>query len=144
MAPMVAEKRLGGRADAQALGQLLGAADRDPRALGGKALDVVLFLLQQAFRDEHRHRDVLVAAVLEHPVKLLLNILPNGIAVRTQDEQSLYAGIIDELRLGANVGEPLGKVLLHIGYLFNFLLFRHCFSPSFAGGLPPALIDNIL
>ena len=123
--PVIAEKRLGGRANAQPLRQLLRAADGDPCAFGGKALDVILFLLKQTLGDEHGHGDVLVPAVLEHAVKLLLYILPNGVAVWTQDEKPLNAGVIDELRLCAHIGEPLGEVLLHIGYLFNFFILSH-------------------
>ena len=126
---MIAEQRLGGGADAQALRQLLAAADRDPCALRRKALDVILFLLQQAFGDEHGHGHVLVTVCLEHPVKLLLNIFPNGVTVRAQNEKSLYPGVIDKLRLGAYVGKPLGKILLHIGYLFNLLFLCHSLSP---------------
>jgi hypothetical protein len=46
-APVVAEQRLGGGADAQPLLQLLAAAHGDPGALGGEALHMVLLLLQQ-------------------------------------------------------------------------------------------------
>lgn len=84
---------------------------------------MVLLLLKQAFGDEHGHGNVLMSAFLELLIENTLNVLPNGITVRAQDEKTLYAGIIDELRLGANIGKPLGKVLLHIGYLFNFFLF---------------------
>ena len=86
---------------------------------------MIFFLLKQAFGDEHGHGNILVSALFEHPVKLLLYILPNGIAVWTQDEKSLNAGVIDELRLCAHIGEPLGEVLLHIGYLFNFFILSH-------------------
>ena len=66
-----------------------------------------------------------MSAFLEHAVKLLLYILPNGVAVWAQDEKSLDAGVVDKLRLCAHIGEPLGKVLLHIGYLFNFFILSH-------------------
>ena len=123
--PVVAEKRLGGRTDAQSLRQLLRAADRYPCALGREALNVILFLLKQALGDEHGHGYVFMSALLEHSVELLLYIFPNGIAVRTQDEKPLNAGVIDKLRLCAYVGEPLGEILLHIGYLFNFFVLCH-------------------
>ena len=125
MTPVIAEKRFGGRTDAQSLGQLLRAADSDPCALGRKALDVIFFFLKQAFGNEHGHGNILMSALFEHPVKLLLYILPNGIAVWAQDEKSLNAGVIDKLRLGANIGEPLGEILLHISYLFNFFILCH-------------------
>ena len=72
---------------------------------------------------------------LEFLIENSLNVLPNGIAVRPQDEQTLDAGIIDKLRLGANIGKPLGKILLHVGYLLNFFLFCH-YNFSFSVGSP--------
>ncbi len=131
VAPVIAEKRLGGRAYAQPFRQLLRAADRYPCALWREALNVILFLLKQALGYEHGHGYVFVSALLEHPVELLLYILPNGVAVWAQDEKSFNAGVIDQLRLCAYVGEPLGEVLLHIGYLLNFFILCHCYSPYY-------------
>ena len=125
VAPVLAEQRLAGGADAQPLGQLLAAADGDPRALGREALNVVFFLLKQALGDEQRHGDVLVSRGLELPVQLGLDVFPNRIAVGAQDEKALYPGVVDQLGLEAHVGEPLGKVLLHIGYALDFFVLRH-------------------
>ena len=144
MAPVIAEQRLRGRADAQTLRQLLAAADRDPRALRREALDVILFLLQQALRDEHGHGDVGVPVALEHAVEDLLDILPNRVAVGAHDVAALDSGIIDKLRLGAHVGEPLGEVLLHVGYLFYLLVFRHIFSPFVRALAPPYSIFHFI
>ena len=125
MAPVLAEERLAGGADAQPLGQLLAAADGDPGALGREARDVVLLLLQQALGYEHGHADVLVARGLEALVQRRLYVLPDGVAVGPQDEEALHAGVVNELRLGAHVGEPLGEVLIHIGYALDFLVLSH-------------------
>ena len=125
MAPVLAEERLGRRAHAQALRQLLAAAHRDPRALGREALNVVLLLLQQALGDQHRHGHVLVSGRLELAVEHLLDVLPDGVAIRAQDEQALDIGIVHQLRLGAHVGEPLGEVDFHIGDLLDLLFFGH-------------------
>ena len=125
VAPVLAEERLGRRAHAQALRQLLAAAHRDPRALGREALDVVLLLLQQALGDQHRHGHVLVTGRLELAVEYLLDVLPDGVAIRAQDEQALDIGIVHQLRLGAHVGEPLGEVHFHIGDLLDLLIFGH-------------------
>ena len=127
VAPVVAEQRLAGRADAQTLGQFLASAVSDPCALGREALDMVLFLLKQALGDQNGHGDVFMSKLLEAPVQIVHDILPDGIAVGTQNKQALDSGVVNELRLGADVREPLGKVDLHIGYLFNFLLFRHLY-----------------
>ena len=125
VAPVLAEQRLGRRADAQALGQLLAAADRDPRALRREALDVILLLLQEAFGNKHRHGDVFMSRLLEFPVQRVHDVLPDGIAIGAHDEQALYRGIVHELRLDADVREPLGKVDLHVGDLLDFFLFGH-------------------
>ena len=128
-APMIAEKGLGGGTDAQTLAQLLAAADGDPCTLGSEALNMVLFLLKQAFGDKHGHGNIAVTVALEHAVEHLLDIFPNSITVRTQDEAALDAGIVNQLSLGAHVGEPLGKVNLHIGDFSNLFFFCHSFHP---------------
>ena len=90
MAPVLAEERLAGGADAQPLRQLLAAAHGHPGALGGKALHMVLLLLQQALRYEHGHGDVDMPRLLEAPVEEGLYVLPDGVAVRPQYEQALH------------------------------------------------------
>ena len=95
MAPMIAEQRLRRRTDAQTLRKLLAAADRDPCALRGKALNMILFLLKKAFGDKHRHGDIFMPVTLEHTVKNLLNVFPNRVTVGAQNEAALYTGVID-------------------------------------------------
>lgn len=143
MAPVVAEEGLGGGPDAQALGQLLAAAYSDPGALGGKALHMVLLLLEQALGDEHGHGDVLVSVTLEHSVQLVLNVFPDGVAVRAHNEAALDTGVVHQLSLGAHIGEPLGEIYLHVGDLFNFLVFCHNLFLSFSPGpLPRRIFDR--
>ncbi len=60
---VLAEQRLGGGTYAQLLGQLLAAAHRNPGALGGEALYVVLLLLEQALGYEHGHGNDCVCPV---------------------------------------------------------------------------------
>ena len=127
---VLAEQRLGGGADAHALLQLLAAAIGDPGALGGKALHVVLLLLEQGLGNQHGQIDVLVARLLEHPVQDALEILPDGIAVGPVDKHAFDAGIVDELRLFAYVGIPLGKVHVHVGDLAHLLVFVLCHVSS--------------
>ena len=107
---VLTEEGLAGGADAQALLQLLRAAVGDPGALRGEALHMVLLLLEQALGDEHGHSHVLMAGELELPVQLLLHVLPDGVAIGAVDEHALDAGVVDELRLFAHIGEPLGEV----------------------------------
>ena len=126
VAPVVAEQGLGGGADTQFLLQLLTAAQSDPGALGGEALHMVLLLLEQGLRDEHGHGHVGVAGLFELFIQITLNILPDGIAIGAVDEHTLHAAVIDELCLGTHVGEPLGKIHLHIGDLLHLFLVILC------------------
>ena len=134
---MLAEQGLGGGADAVALLQLLAAAGGDPGALGSKALHMILLLLQQALGDQHGHVDVLHAALLELRIQNVLHILPDRIAVGTVNKQTLDGGVVNELRLFAHIGEPLGKVDLHIRDLLDLLFFRHENVPLFPSGPLP-------
>ena len=110
---MLAEQGLRGRAHAQALLQLFRAAMGHPRNLRREALDVVLLLLQQAFRDENRHCHVLVAGLLEHAVQHMLDVLPQRLRVRAHDDAAFDRGIVDHLRLFYDVRVPLGKIHVH-------------------------------
>ena len=73
---MLAEQRLRSRTNAQTLLQLVVAAVRYPCTLRREALNVVGFLLQQAFRNEDRHCYILVTGLLEHAVQRVLDVLP--------------------------------------------------------------------
>ena len=125
-----AENRLARRADRQTLGQRLGAALRDPRHFRRKALDVIRFLEQQAFRNEHRHTHVLVAGALKFRVHLLLNQLPNAVAVGLNGHAAADGGVIHQIGQAHHVGVPLGEILAARGDVLNELLLiflRHVF-----------------
>ena len=126
MGKMLTEQSLGSGTDCVLLFQTLAAAQGDPCALGSKALNMVLLLLQQGFGNQQRHIDVLNALLLELLVHDVLDILPDGIAVGTVNEDTLDGRVVDQLCLLANVGEPLSKVDLHIGDLLNLFIFCHC------------------
>ncbi len=129
---VLTKQRLGGGADAVAFLQFVRAAVRHPGALGGKALHMVLLLLQQALGDEHGQVYVLMPRLLELLVQEVLNVLPDGVAVGAVNEHALDAGIVDELRLFAHVGVPLGKVGLHVGDLFHlFFVLCHFYLNPF-------------
>ena len=139
--PMVAEHGLGRGAERQALLQLLAAAHRHPCDLGRKAVDQLALLLQQALGDQNGHRHVLVAGLLELTVHDALDILPDRVAVGTQDREALDAGVLDQLRLAADVGIPLGEIVLHVGDLFNLLVLCHVVFSSFsAAGRPTGTV----
>ncbi len=110
---MLTKQRFRGRTDAKPFLKLFAAAVSDPGNLRSKAFNVVFFLLKEAFRNEHRHIDVLVTGILEHSVKDALNVLPNCIAVRADNHAALYARIFNKLRLFNDIGIPFGKVLFH-------------------------------
>ena len=93
----------------------------DPGYFRGKALDVVLLLLQKAFRDEQRHGDVLVTGLFKLGVEDMLDIFPDRIAVRAHDHAALDRGIVAQLRLFDDVGVPLGEVNLHRGDVLHHL-----------------------
>ena len=122
MSPVIAEHGLGGGSESQTLLQLLAAAVGDPRHLGGEALHQFAFLLQQALRDQHRHRHIDVTCLFEFIVHVLLDILPDGVAIRAQDQKALDAGIVHQLRLQADIGVPFGKILLHGSDRFHISL----------------------
>ncbi len=121
--PMIAEHGLGGGTEGQPLLQLLAAAHGDPGHLGGKAVDQLALLLQKALRDEHGHGHVFMAGLFELGVHNALDILPDGIAIGPQDGKALHAGIFHQLRLAADIGIPLGKILLHGGDGVHRLFF---------------------
>jgi hypothetical protein len=135
---VLAEEGLAGGPDAEGILQLFAAAQGDPGALRGKAGDMVLLLLQQRLRDQHREIHVLVAGLLEPPVQFRLDILPDGVAIGAVDEHTLDGGVVNQLRFLADVGIPLGKIRVPGGdgvhlslilchmfpFLYNILLFQ--------------------
>ena len=126
IAIVLAEQRLGGGADGQALGQLVLTADRDPSTLGSKALYVILLLLQKGFGDQHGHIYIFVARGLESCIQILLDIFPDRIAVGTDNHAAVHAGIVNQLGLLDNVGVPLTEINVHGRDLFNLFFFSHC------------------
>ena len=128
---VLAEQGLAGGVDGVPLLQLFAAAIGHPSALGGKALHVILLLLEQTLRDEGGQIYVLVSQLLELIVQDALDVLPDGIAVGPVDEHALDGGVVDELCLPAHVRVPLGEVHLHIGDLADLLAFLLCHIPSF-------------
>ena len=139
--PVVAEHRLARGTERERLFQLLAAALRDPCHLGREAVDELAFLFQKALRDQNGHRHVLVAGLFELAVHDLLDVLPDRVAVGTQDGEALYRGILHQLGLAADVGVPLSKISLHVGDLLNHFFFRHDISPFITAGalLPPRI-----
>ena len=126
---MIAKQCLGGGTDAHSLFQLFIAAHGNPGTLGRKAFYMVFFLLQQAFRNQHGHIDILHAHLFEFGIHDALDVFPDCIAIGAIDEYALDGGIVNELRLFAHIGVPLGEVHLHIGDLLYFFILCHDFHP---------------
>ena len=113
------DDRLGGRTDHQGLLEHLPPADRHHRDLRGEPFDVLRLLGEEALRDEEGEVGVLVSRGLEHPVEGLLHLLPDGIAVGTDDHAAAHRAVIGQLGLrdqlvvpGAEVGGAGGEGLL--------------------------------
>ena len=128
---VIAEKCFRGRTNYKALSELILSTHGNYCALGSKACNVILFLLQKALRDKHRHINVLVTELLEARVKIVLNVLPDSVAVRTDDHTALNAGIVNKLRFLYYVCVPLSKINVHCrDLLYHFFIVCH-FSLSF-------------
>ncbi len=130
-----AEDGFGRRTNRQTLLQLFRAALRHPCNLRRKALDMLRFLQQQAFRNQHREIHVLMTRFLEALVHFLLDALPDGVAVRANDHAAAHRRVIAQLRLEDDVRIPLREVLIarcDVGYKFLLLFLRH-------GVIPPSL-----
>ena len=128
---VVAEQRLGSGTDAVALLQLLVAAHGHPGALGSEALHMVFLLLQQALRNQHGHIHILNAHLFKFCIHNMLHILPDGITIGAINKDALHGSVVNQLRLLAHVGEPLGKIHLHVGNLLNLFIFGHFLSSRY-------------
>ena len=144
---MVAEQGLGGRTDAQAFLQLFGAAVGDPRYFGSKTFYMVLFLLEQAFRDEQRHCHVLVTGLFKFRIQDALDVFPDCIAVWTDDHTAFDRRIVAQLCFFDDVGIPFCKVDVHRGDVIDHLfIVCHCRCPPlvYTHGRHAALIPFII
>ena len=129
---MLAEESLGGRTNTEPVLKLLISSVSYPCNFRSKALNVILFLLKKAFRNEHRHTNVFVAGFLEHSIKDMLNVLPDSIAVRANYHTALNAGIFDEFGFFADVSVPLREILVHRGDRSDhFFILCHIKQSSF-------------
>ena len=139
--PVVAEHGLARGAERQRLLQLFAAALRDPCHLGREAVYQLAFLFEKAFGDQNGHRHVLVTGLFEFAVHDLLDVLPDRVAVGTQDREALHGRILHQLGFAADVGVPLRKIGFHIGDLFHHFFFRHVLFSFYNGGSPSPTAD---
>ena len=88
---------------------------RDPGDLWIEARDVVRLLLQQALWDEQREVGVDVAGRLDAGVESGLHVLPEGIAIGTDDHAAANRGVVRELSLEDDVRVPARVVVAPVG-----------------------------
>src|SRR5690606_32212185 len=119
--------------------QLLAAGMRDDRQLGREALDVLRLALEVAHGDEHREVQVLVSGGLEHRVQLALDVLPQGVAVRPDDEAAAHRAEVDELGPVDDVVVPTAEVL---GLRGESLRLRHGVPAYQGAGVPAQVTSN--
>ena len=144
---VVAEQGLGGWTDAQAFLQLFGAAVGDPCYFGSKTFYMVLFLLEQAFRDEQRHCHVLVTGLFKFRIQDALDVFPDCIAVWTDDHTAFDRRIVAQFCFFDDVGIPFCKVDVHRGDVIDHLfIVCHCRCPPlvYTHGRHAALIPFII
>ena len=114
----VAEDRLTGRPNGQALLKLLAACMRHPGDLRREALDVLGLSLEEAFGDEQREIGVLVARSFEAMVQPGLHVLPEGEAVWADDHRAAdWLEVVRQLRAPNGGGVPARECLALGGVL---------------------------
>ena len=110
---VLAEQSLGSRSYAESVLKLLASAVSYPCNFGSKALNVILFLLEKALGDKHRHTNILVTQCLETGIEYLLYVLPDSVAIGSYYHTALYACIRYEFCFSADIGIPLCEILIH-------------------------------
>ena len=110
---MLTEKRFTCRANTHPLGKLFVSSVCDPRNLGRKAFNMILFLFKQAFGNKHRQIYVFMPKPFKFRIKRVLNVFPYRIGIRAENAAALYACIFNQLRFFYNVGIPTGEILIH-------------------------------
>ena len=126
-----------GRTDDQLLLELFRASFRHPGHLRREAFDMLGLAHDQALGNEQREVRVDVPGLLEAPIEILLNQLPDGVAVRTDDHAALDRRVVGQLRAPDDVQIPAGEILGLTGDLGDeiFRLFAHRFWATLAGRL---------
>src|SRR6185312_4938559 len=108
---------------------------RDPGDLRCEALDVLRLAHQKTLGSEQREVSVDVPGLLESPIESLLDQLPDGVAVGTDDHAALDGRVVRQLGTPNDVEIPAGEILglrRDLGHLSRLLracllfdLFRH-------------------
>ena len=132
MGIMIAKEGFGGRANAKPLCQFFASAMGNPCHFGSKSLYMIFLLLEQAFRNKHRHINIFMSGCFKTGIQILLNVFPNCITVRFKHHAASHTGIIYQFRFFYDVGVPLCEVFLHGSDRLNhFLLICHLIQSPF-------------
>ena len=121
----VVDDRFGGRPHDQRLFEFLAAAMRDHRNFGRETLDVLRLLLQEALRDEQREIGVARAGLLDAPVELVAQLLPDREAVGPKDDTSAHRRVVRQFGAKDEIVVPGGEILAARSDFFLVLLFGH-------------------
>ncbi len=84
----------------------------DDGKLRREALHMLGLFLEEAHRDEEREVSILVSRLLKTTVESVLQVLPQGKAVRAQDYIAPHRCVVDQLGLQDHIGVPTGIVLV--------------------------------
>src|SRR4030095_6572410 len=90
----------------------------DNSDLRGESFNVFGFFLKKTFRYEQREVGVLMARFLEHSIKRLLHLFPNGVAVWSNDHAALNGSVIGEFSGSNHIRIPSGVVFATLGHLY--------------------------
>jgi hypothetical protein len=108
----VVDHRLAGRAEDDRLVQLLAPAVGDDGELGREALDVLGLELEEGLRDEEREVGVLGAGLLDAPVELGLQQLPDPVPPGPDHHGAGSGAVVGHLGAGDHLLVPAREVLL--------------------------------
>src|SRR6266496_3070792 len=91
--------RLAGRTNSKRLFEFLAATTRHPCDFGGETLDVLGFALQETAWDKQWEVSIDNVSLFKTPVQVLLDVFPDGIAVRTNNHAATYGRVIGQFSL---------------------------------------------
>ena len=85
-----------------------------------EALNVACLAREERLRDEEWEVCVLVSCLLEHAVKDIVHLLPDGIAIGLDYHTTTYCRVLSKTRLEYQVVIPLRVVLVALGQILQF------------------------
>ena len=86
----------------------------------GKALNVVSFFGKIALGDEHREVSILHTGSLKTSIQILLNALPNGIAIRFNHHTAAHIGLFGKVCFHHQFVVPARVIYAAFGQIFEF------------------------